>query len=292
VDDQLALTKDLAARLGLDPEHARVDTSAHPFTTGNAYDTRVTTRPDPEDPLTGLTSTVHEVGHALYALGLLREHLGTPLGSDRGLTVHEANARLWENHVARSPGFWRWLTPTLEARFDKELDPEACWRAATRVEPSPIRVDADEVTYHLHIAVRVHVESRLVRGELALEDAPDRFHDEMERRLGLRPDTAREGFLQDVHWAHGSFGYFPTYSLGSCLAAQLARAIEDELGPLGALAERERLDDVRAWLGDRIHRHGQRYRTAELVDRATGHPLAADGLVDRARSLVEAPTSS
>jgi carboxypeptidase Taq len=286
VDEQRALSAHLAERLGLDPEHGRLDTSAHPFTTGNPYDARITTRLDPEDPLTGLTSTVHELGHALYALGLPEEHLGTPAGRDRGLTVHEANARLWENHVARSPGFWRWLTPILEDRFGKDLDAETCWRAATRVDPSPIRVDADEVTYHLHIAVRVHVESRLVRGELAVEDAPKRFHEQMDRRLGLAPDTSREGFLQDVHWAHGSFGYFPTYSLGSCLAAQLADAIEADVGPLNAAAGDERLDEVRAWLTEQVHRHGQRYRTAELVERATGRELGADALVDRARSLV------
>lgn len=284
---QREVFEELLEELGYDYDRGRIDESEHPFTTGNPHDARVTTRLHEDDLLSGLTSTVHEFGHALYTQNLPREHLGTPLGEDRNLVVHEANARLWENHVARSSGFWRWLAPTLEDAFDREIDPFEAWRTANRIQPGPIRVDADEVTYHLHIAVRVGIEERLVEGELSVDEVPKAWNDRMEALVGVRPDNDREGVLQDVHWSHGSIGYFPTYSLGSMLAAQLAEAIEADAGPIAPMAHEGRFSPIRDWLAEHVHRHGQRFTTGGLVEHATGGELSPQPLIDYAEEKVD-----
>lgn len=287
-DDQLALMHDLLEALGYDFDHGRLDQSEHPFSTGNPYDARITTRLHEDDLLSGLTSTVHEFGHALYTQNLPREHLGTPLGASRNLVVHEANSRLWENHVARSLPFWRWLAPILAKRFDvATLDPSAAYRAANQVEPGLIRVDADELTYHLHIALRVEIETALVEGDMTVDEAPERWADRMDALVGVRPDTDREGILQDVHWSHGSIGYFPTYSLGSMLAAQFHQAIEREAGDLSAGIQEGRFGPIRAWLAENVHQHGQRYTTDELIEQATGEPLSAEAFLSYARGKYE-----
>ncbi len=286
IEDQHALMRDLLEALGYDFDRGRLDESEHPFSTGNPYDARITTHLHEDDLLSGLTSTVHEFGHALYTQNLPREHLGTPLGKSRNLVVHEANSRLWENHVARSRPFWRFLAPRLTKRFPQagSLDAEACWLAANRVEPGLIRVDADELTYHLHIALRVEIEEQLIEGELAVSDAPVVWNDRMHDLLGVRPAEDREGILQDVHWSHGSIGYFPTYSLGSMLAAQLFETIEDEAGPLAGDIEAGRFAPIRTWLEENIHRHGQRFTTDALIREATGHDLDAAAFLDHAQA--------
>jgi carboxypeptidase Taq len=280
---QRELLEDLLDRFGYDFDRGVVGSAEHPFSIGNVHDARIATNLHSDDLLSGLTSTVHEFGHALYTQGLPREPFGTPLTASRDLVVHESQSRLWENHVGRSRAFWRHLAPMLSDGFDREVDAEAGWRAANVVQPSPIRVDADEVSYHLHIKLRVELERQLVRGELAVEELPERWNDGMERLLGIRPGNDSEGVLQDVHWSHGSIGYFPTYTLGSALAAQVTQALEDELGPLAKLVADERYEEIAGWLREQIHQHGCRYRTGELIEQATGSPLGAGPFLDHAR---------
>ncbi len=265
--------------LGYPWSRGRLDPAPHPFSTGNQFDARVTTRYG-DDPLDAFTSTVHEFGHALYTLGLPREHYGTPLGSSRDLSVHESQSRLWENHVARSREFWRYFTPKASDVLDVDLEPDVVYRHLNRVyDDNPIRVEADELTYHMHVVVRFEVEQELVSGDLDVREVPQRWNDLYEEYLGLRPEDDGEGCLQDIHWSHGSFGYFPTYSLGSVLAAQIYDAAAEEL-PLENQVEEGEFEPLTDWLRENVHRHGQRYRTDELVRKATGEEFSADAFVE------------
>lgn len=280
---QEELARDALDWLGYDWDRGRLDTAPHPFSTGTQFDARVTTRFDPDDPLSSLLSTIHEFGHARYTLGLPDDAYGSPLGQHRGLTVHEANSRLWENHVGRSRSFWRAFVDRVAERVPaiESGDAERLYRAANRVDPDNlIRVDADELTYHLHIILRFEIERELIAGELDVAAVPRAWNDKMEAYLGVRPENPTEGALQDIHWSHGNFGYFPTYSLGSVLAAQLhdaARAALPELGASIAAGEPGPLAD---WLETEIHAHGRRYRTGELVERSTGRPLTVEPFVE------------
>jgi len=281
--DQEALVRAALDVLEYDWERGRLDTSAHPFTSGTQFDARITTRFSPGDPLDGLGATIHEFGHATYAQGLPREEYGTPLGSARDLTVHESQSRFWENHVGRSRAFWDRFAPQAEEHLGVDAGLRACYEAANRVyDDNPIRIEADELTYHMHILVRFEIERDLIRGDLDVGEVPAVWNDRMEQFLGIRPDTDAEGCLQDIHWTHGSFGYFPTYTLGSVLAAQIAAAMEDDL----ALEERVRegeVEPIREWLRERVHRHGARYTTPDLVREATGEAFTADYFLDYVR---------
>lgn len=277
-DTQEELARDALDTLGYDWDRGRLDTAPHPFSTGNQFDARVTTRFDENDLLGGLTSTIHEFGHATYTLGLPDEHYGTPLGDSRDLTVHESQSRLWENHVGRSRAFWKLFLPRVEERFpDVEADVEDAYEAANQVhDDNLIRVEADELTYHMHIVLRFEIERELIEGDLSVEEIPETWNDKMEEYLGIRPDTDAEGCLQDIHWSHGSFGYFPTYSLGSVLAAQLYANADEEIDDLDGKIREGEFDPLRKWLVENVHRHGARYTTPELIERATGEAFTAD----------------
>ncbi|MFB6133642.1 MAG: carboxypeptidase M32 [Halanaeroarchaeum sp.] len=278
-ETQESLARDVLDELGYDWERGRLDTSTHPFSMGTPFDARVTTRFSPEDPLDSLYSTVHEFGHARYTLGLPREHYGTPLGQSRDLTVHESQSRLWENHVGRSRAFWEHFLPTLVERFPRleGTTVDEVYAAANRVDPDNlIRVEADELTYHMHIVVRFEIERALVAGDLDVAEVPQVWNDKMEEYLGVRPETDREGALQDIHWSHGNFGYFPTYSLGSVLSAQLFAAAKSELDDLeGTLAAGE-FDPLGDWLESAVHQHGASLETDDLVAAATGESYTAE----------------
>ena len=283
-DDQMALTRDALDALGYPWERGRVDTAAHPFSTGTQFDARVTTRFDETSPVSALGSTVHEFGHATYTLGLPDEEYGTPLGKHRGLSVHESQSRLWENHVGRSAAFVEHFLPRIRERFpDPDLDASALHGHLNRVNPDNlVRVEADELTYHMHIILRFEIERDLVRGDLDVSEVPGAWNDRMDEYLGVRPETDSEGALQDIHWSHGNFGYFPTYSLGSVMAAQLFEAAEDDVGDLYERIREGEFDALHDWLTEHVHRHGQRYETNELVRRATGSDFAADAFLDYA----------
>ncbi|WP_312911048.1 carboxypeptidase M32 [Natronosalvus caseinilyticus] len=285
-DDQEALARDVLDSLGYDWDRGRLDTAPHPFSTGTQFDARVTTRFDENDLLGSITSTIHEFGHANYTLGLPDEGYGTPLGEARDLTVHESQSRLWENHVGRSRPFWEHFLPIARERFPEleDVSPEAAYEAANQVyDDNLIRVEADELTYHLHIVVRFEIERDLISGDLEVSGVPEAWNDKYEEYLGIRPETDAEGCLQDIHWSHGSFGYFPTYSLGSVLAAQLYAAAEDDLGEFDDRVREGDFADLNGWLREEIHAHGKRYTTPDLVEEATGETYTADYFLEYAK---------
>ena len=284
IDTQENLARDVLDTLGYDWDHGRLDTAPHPFSTGNQFDARVTTRFSPDEPLGALMATVHEFGHATYTLGLPREDYGTPLGESRDMTVHESQSRLWENHVGRSQPFWERFLPKVKERFPEKLadaSTEDVYEAANEVyEDNLIRVEADELTYHMHIVVRFEIERDLVRGNLDVEDVPEVWNDKYEEYLGIRPDTDADGCLQDIHWSHGDFGYFPTYSLGSVLAAQLYDTAEADIDALDEKIREGDFEPLHEWLTENVHRHGSRYTTDELIRQATGEEYTADYFLD------------
>jgi carboxypeptidase Taq len=282
---QERLVRDALDRLGYPWDRGRLDAAPHPFSSGTSYDARVTTRYDEAEPVGALLSAIHEFGHASYLLGLPDEAYGTPLGEARNLSIHESQSRLWENHVGRSAAFWEWFLPHAVDRFPSlgGVGVREAHEAVNAVDPSnPIRVEADELTYHLHVVLRFEIERDLIRGDLDASEVPAVWNEKAASYLGVRPETDAEGCLQDVHWAHGAFGYFPTYSLGSVIAAQLFDAAADDVGGLDESIRAGEFDPLREWLTDRVHRHGKRYGTNELVRRATGEDVSADAFVDYA----------
>ena len=281
-DAQRDLVEEALDAVGYDRQRGRLDTAPHPFSTGTMFDARVTTRFDPAEPLDALSSTIHEYGHACYTLGLPEEHYGTPLGESRNMVVHESQSRLWENHVARSRQFWDYFGGTVVDYLDTPASTEEMYEAVNTVHPDNlIRVEADELTYHLHIVLRFEIERDLIRGDLDVSEIPRVWNDKMDDYLGVRPPDDGDGCLQDIHWTHGDFGYFPTYSLGSLLAAQLDATIRRDLD-LDAQIRHGEFDPLREWLREHVHRHGCRYTTPDLIEEATGESLAAEPFLDYA----------
>jgi carboxypeptidase Taq len=284
-DQQLELAREALETLGYDFEHGRLDTAPHPFSSGTQFDARVTTRFDESDPLDSLGSTIHEFGHATYTQGLRQDVYGSPLGEHRGLTVHESQSRLWENHVGRTRAFWELFAPRFNDQHGTDLSPGQAYEAANQVyEDNLIRVEADELTYHLHIILRFEIERDLLSGDLDVAEVPAVWNDKMEEYLGVRPETDAEGCLQDIHWSHGSFGYFPTYSLGSVLAAQFDAAAREDIVDLDSQVRDGEFDPLHEWLTEHVHRHGQRYTTDELVEEATGEAFTADYFLEYAEA--------
>lgn len=276
---QWDVTVDVLELIGFDFQRGRQDRSAHPFTTAfSVGDVRLTNRFDPACFASALFSALHEGGHALYDQGTALELERTPLANGASLGVHESQSRMWENLVGRSRSFWRFFLPRLRrvapARFDG-LDAEALYRAVNKVTPSLIRVEADEVTYNLHVMLRFELEIELVEGKLKLADLPEAWNAKMEAYLGLRPPNDADGVLQDVHWSSGLIGYFPTYALGNLLAAQLFEIIRADLPDLDAQIEAGQFAPLLGWLRQNVHRHGAKFTPDELVRRVTGRSLEA-----------------
>lgn len=281
-DLQATFLREVTAKLGFDYQCGRIDVSLHPFCSGTGADVRMTTRFNPDQPLDALFSSIHETGHGLYEQGLPREHLGTALGMAAGMGVHESQSRLWENQVARSRGFWHHFEPRWRELFAEQtsgLTSEQLYLAVNAVEPTLIRVDADEVTYNLHIILRFEIEQRLFAGDLSVVDLPAAWREASKQIVGLEPTTDREGVLQDVHWSDGAFGYFPSYCLGNMIAAQLWARIRTVRPEIEADFERGDFRWLLTWLRENIHQHGRRFRTLELVQRATGEELSPRYLV-------------
>jgi carboxypeptidase Taq len=281
-DTQQALSEDALDLLGYDWDRGRLDTSTHPFTSGTQFDSRVTTRFDEEGPLGALTATIHEFGHATYQLGLRQDAYGSPLGQSRSHGVHESQSRFWENHVGRTKEFWELFLPTVKEHFPQVSDvtPEEAYRAVNRMtHDNMIRVESDEVTYHLHIILRSEIEHEFVSGDLEVGEIPSAWNDKMEEYLGVRPDTDTEGCLQDIHWT-GGFARFQNYTVGSVLAAQLWATIEDELDDPRGLIREGNFEPLHEWFRENVHQHGQRYTTDELIRQATGEDLTAEYFLD------------
>jgi carboxypeptidase Taq len=277
ISAQTAFVRQIAGRMGFDFDAGRVDVSTHPFCSGIAAgDVRITTRYDERFLPGALFGTMHETGHGLYEQGFADEHVGTPMAAAVSLGIHESQSRLWENFVGRSRPFWEFAFPQLQASFadafgDVSLD---AWVAAiNRVAPSMIRVEADEVTYGLHIILRFELERELLNENIAVKDVPAAWNQRMKDILGVEPSTDAEGCLQDIHWSMGAFGYFPTYSLGNLYAAMFFDAAKIALPNLDDQMRTGDLLPLKTWLNENIHQHGQRYRANELAEKVTGQPL-------------------
>ena len=288
VDRQRIFAEAVANAMGFDFDRGRLDTAVHPFCTSlGPGDTRITARYTASDFGSGFFTALHEVGHALYEQGLDPEHYGTPMGEAASLGLHESQSRLWENFVGRSRAFWQHFFPRArgvfhEALHDVRLDPFVA--SLNRVERTLIRTDADEVTYNLHVLIRFEIEQALLSGDLPVGDLPGAWAEAYRDVLGIVPSGDREGCLQDGHWAEGLLGYFPTYTLGNVYAAQLVAAARRDLGDLDAQFARGDFAGLLGWLRDRVHRHGQRYPAAVLVERATGAPPDSRALIKSLRA--------
>ncbi len=272
--------------MGYDFKRGRMDISAHPFTSGNGDDVRITTRYDPNDLRPALFAAIHEGGHALYEQGYDPKHYGTPMAQAISLGYHESQSRLWENLVGRSRPFWEYYYPRLQKVFPKQLekyDMEEFYRGVNLVRPSLIRVEADEVTYNLHILLRFEMEKDMIEGKLDPKEAPEVWNQKMDEYLGITPDTDSNGVLQDIHWSMGLMGYFPTYTLGNLYSAQIFHQAKKEIKDLDELIASGKLRPLRNWLRENIHRHGKRYTAEELTKRLTGEPLNEDYFINYLR---------
>jgi carboxypeptidase Taq len=282
VGAQRAFLHLVTERLGFNYRRGRIDVSLHPFCEGSGADIRMTTRFDENNPLNSLFSAIHESGHGMYEQGLRLEHQGTPLSQAVGMGVHESQSRLWENQVARSRGFWQYFEPRMRDAFPAQLgaiSTNELYLAVNAVEPTLIRVDADEVTYNLHIILRFELEKRLFAGTLAVADLPAAWTELADELLGLTPPNDREGVLQDVHWSGGMFGYFPSYCLGNMMASQLWYKAQGDLPGLDDDFARGDFSRLLGWLRRNIHEQGRRHDTQELVKVVTGEPLTPTHLL-------------
>lgn len=274
---QWAFTMELLPAMGFDLEAGRQDRSVHPFTGGtHLYDVRLTTRLFPELPLSSVFSTIHEGGHGLYEQGFDPADERTTLAQAPSMGLHESQSRLWENVIGRSRAFWAHFYPRYQARFPAQLGAVALddfLREVNRVERSFIRVEADEVTYNLHIVLRYELELELVRGTLQAKELPEAWNAKVKTLLGLEVDRPTNGVLQDIHWAFGDFGYFPTYTLGNLYAASLWKALRRDVPGVEASIAAGDLSPVLRWLREKVHREGYRSEAEALVTRVTGEGL-------------------
>lgn len=264
-------------KMGYDMEAGRQDYSEHPFTTSfSATDVRITTRVDENNFASLLWSSIHEGGHALYEQGLPEDEYGLPLGSATSLSIHESQSRLWENCVGRSYGFWKYFYPRLQEYFKdslKGISLDDFYKGVNRVQPSLVRTEADELTYHFHVMIRYEIEKALIDGSLDPQTVSAKWNDMYEEYLGIRPQDDKTGVLQDVHWSHGLFGYFPTYSLGSFYAAQFFEQAQKDINGLPSQIENGELAGLLQWLREQVHQHGRRYTSEELCRNSTGRGL-------------------
>lgn len=269
--------------MGYDFEAGRQDISEHPFTTSFApTDVRVTTRVDEKNYESLLWSSIHEGGHALYEQGLPELQYGLPLGQAASLSIHESQSRLWENNVGRSLAFWKHFYPQLQEVFQEQLadvSVEDFYKGINQVAPSLIRTEADEVTYHFHVLIRYEIEKGLIAGDIAVKDLAGVWNEYYQKYLGVSAPDDKQGVLQDVHWSHGSFGYFPTYSLGSFYAAQFFSKASQDISGLKEKIEQGDFKELLQWLRKHVHRHGRRYRSEELCRKITGRGLDFSGFM-------------
>ncbi|MEC8352999.1 MAG: carboxypeptidase M32 [Candidatus Thermoplasmatota archaeon] len=275
VDAQTEFCKLVSSATGFDFEAGRMDASTHPFSAGLwPGDTRFTTRFDEKDPFSCLYAVMHETGHALYEQGLDANHSFTPRGDAVSLGVHESQSRFWENQVGRTPAFWKVVLPWFKEHFPESPDwtPEELNKIANCVEPGFIRVEADEVTYNLHIMLRYELEKKIFNDNLSVDEIPETWNQMFAEWFGIEVTEDRLGCLQDIHWSMAAFGYFPTYTLGNLYAAQLLDAMGEELGDIDAIVESGEWQPMLDWLRANIHQQGSKFTPSELIQKATGEP--------------------
>lgn len=274
---------ELLKQMGYDFNAGRLDETIHPFAiTLNTEDVRITTRYDENDFRMAVFGTVHEGGHALYEQNIGKEYAGSPLATGTSMGIHESQSLFWENFIARNSTFWKKNYETFleyaPSSFH-DVHPDEFYRSINEVKPSLIRIEADELTYPLHIMVRYELEKELINQEIAVKDLPRLWKEKMADYLGIEPPTDREGVLQDIHWAGGDFGYFPSYALGYMYAAQFSHTMQKQLD-VEALLEAGDLEPIKNWLSENIHRHGKSKKPLELVKEVTGETLRSEYLIE------------
>ena len=274
---------DVITKFGYDWTRGRQDKAPHPFeTTFSVNDVRITTRYEAENPLAMLFSTMHESGHALYEQGINPAFERTPLAGGTSLAVHESQSRMWENLVGRSLPFWEHFYPSLKRMFPSQLEGvslKSFYEAINKVEPSLIRVNADEATYNLHVMLRLELEIGMVEGAIAVKDLPEIWNTKMQSYLGVTPPDHARGVLQDIHWSGGAIGYFSTYALGNLVSVQLWEKINKDIRNLDNQIRKGDFRELLAWLRKNIHRHGQKYEPQPLVEKVTGAKISPEPYV-------------
>jgi len=281
---QLDFSKKVLNAMDYDLHHGRLDVSAHPFSTSShPTDSRITTRIHSSSLMSSISAVLHEAGHSLYEMGLSHEQYGSPLGQALSLGMHESQSRWWETRIGQSKPFWSHFLPLLKSAFKVKLDAvslEAFYRAVNKVEPSVIRVEADEVTYCLHVLLRFELEVDLIEGSLAIRDLPEAWNAKMKELLGIEPKTLSEGCLQDVHWSMGAFGYFPTYALGNLYASHLFTGFENDFPHWEKEVAEGKLGFIKEWLSKNVYQHGRGYSSHELLKKATGKEFSDKAYMD------------
>lgn len=281
---QMAFGQMVLRKMGFNPRSYRLDQSSHPFCMGiHPKDTRMTTKVLLDYFPACLFAVIHEGGHGLYNMGLKEEHYGTPLSEPVSLGIDESQSRWWETRIGKSLPFWKHFFPILQEYFPEELKNvtlDAFYRAINLVKPSLVRIEADEVTYNLHIIVRFEIEKALIEGSLKVKDLPEAWNAKMQEYLGLTPPNDAEGCLQDIHWSMGGIGYFPTYTLGNLYAAQFFLAFEKAHPDWKEKVAQGQLEFVKKWLNENIHQYGRLYSPEELVLKVTGSPLSEKPFVN------------
>ena len=267
----------IASKFGYDFTRGRQDKAAHPFETSfSVNDVRITNRYEPDNPLATLFSGMHEAGHAMYEQGVNPAYERTPLANGVSSAVHESQSRMWENLVGRSLPFWEYFFPELKRAFPTQLDgisAKTFYKAINKVEPTFIRVNADEATYNLHIMLRLELEIGMIEGKIAIKDLPEIWNAKMQEYLGITPPDDAHGVLQDIHWSAGLIGYFPTYALGNLVSAQLWEKINKDIRDLDEQIHNGKFDALLAWLRKNIHVHGHKYDPQDLVKKVAGSKI-------------------
>ena len=279
---QTEFCEKVSTNMGFDFEAGRMDASTHPFSAGLwPGDTRFTTRFDEKDPFSCLYAVMHETGHALYEQGLAREFSFTPRGQAVSLGVHESQSRLWENQIGRTEAFWKVANPWFRELFPDapQWDAKTLNKIANSVSTGFIRVEADEVTYNLHVMLRYEIEKKLFNGELTVKELPEAWNNMFEEWFGETIPDDSQGCLQDVHWSMAAFGYFPTYTLGNLYAAQLLESMSVDLGDINQIIAEGDWSSLLQWLRPRIHHQGSVMSPAQLIESATGNPPSPDAFI-------------
>lgn len=283
-DKQKEFSLDILKQLGYDFEAGRLDATVHPFATGlNRGDVRITTKYDEKDFRSAVFGTIHECGHALYEQNISADLEGLPLCSGTSMGIHESQSLFYENFVGRNENFWKHNYESLQSYAPEQfgnVSSEDFLKAINEAKPSLIRIEADELTYALHIMIRYEIEKGLFNGDMKVEDLPQIWNDKYEEYLGVRPSTDAEGVLQDVHWSGGAFGYFPSYALGFLYASQLNAAMLKDIPNFDELCATGNLESIKEWLTDKVHRHGSMKKPLEILQDATGEGLNASYLVE------------
>jgi carboxypeptidase Taq len=274
---QLEMGVEVIKKFGYDFNRGRIDKVTHPFAATMGYgDNRLTYRVDENFLNSFIFAVMHESGHAMYEQGFTKGLARTPMYEGASYAVHESQSRLWENLIGRSKTFWEWYYPKFQKRFPAQTDgvsSDNFYKAINKVEPSPIRVEADEASYNLHIMLRLEIEIGLLEGKFKVKDLPEMWNTRFKEYLGITPKNDAQGVLQDVHWSFGYFGYFSTYALGNLISLQIWEVVNKDIPDLEEQIRKGEFEPLHAWLKDRVYRHGKKFKPQELVERITGSKI-------------------